>query len=252
MSRFLTMLIIAEVSILFAGCHVTDAIENHGLQALHHKPDTPPADGFTVVNVTATVDPIALPLGAGVVFTTSAGTFLPSSTTSGTSVTVPIDSFGVAVAHLKAPTDAVLAYLTATMNGVTAYDNVQFEPAYPDSIFLATDHTVLACQHSPPSTTTSPNSAKLTVTAWRALGSPTPGRLITLKSYPKGNPGTSRGMLSPAVVAISNAAAPTVTFFAEGPAGMVTVEAQITGANKLSITGSVDIEIQCSPIVPGS
>ncbi len=242
MSRFLTILIAAPVAMLLAGCHIPpDAPENRGLLGLKHDVATSPADGFAIVNVTATVDPVALPLGSAVVFTTSAGTFGPSATSpSGTSLIVPVDPFSVAIAQLRAPTDSALARLTATMNGVTRYDSVPFTRAFPDRILLATDHAMLQVgPTSPPN-----NSAKLTAATWRALGSPSPGQLIMFKAYVPGDTTRSRGTLSPALAISNNVTAPTVMFFADSAAvGVVRVRAQMIGANQRLIADSIDIQV---------
>ena len=135
--------------------------------------------------------------------------------------------------------DSALARLTATMNAVTRYDSVQFTRAFPDRVVLATDHVVL----QPGAASAPTNSAKLTAVTWRAVGSPTPGQLITFKAYVPGDTLRSRGTLSP-VVAVSSATAPTVTFFADtAAAGVVRVRAQMVGANQRSIADSVDIQI---------
>ncbi|MFN2603946.1 MAG: hypothetical protein ABR582_14485 [Gemmatimonadaceae bacterium] len=232
MGRFTTTtLLTIQAVMLLAACDMTNPPENLGLMGIKSDVDTSSADGLSVVNITATVDPVALPRGSVVAFTTSAGTLTPAT------ASIPVDSLGRAVVQLKAPVDPASARLTATMNGVTLHTSVVFKRAFPDSIFLSTDHLALE-----PKTTN--NTAKLTVTTWRATGLVSPGQLITLAAYAQGDASTPRGALSPTTVV--NAAQPsTVIFFADSiiPAGVVEIRAQMMGSNQSIVTGTANIII---------
>jgi hypothetical protein len=117
-----TLLLLTSVSL--AGCDwlgITEAPDPAGVVALTAAPPTAPADGTSLVVLTAQVDTTAEPAVTTVTFATTLGAFGTAAT-----VTAPVDEHGRARAQLKAPADTGTAIVTATAPGGTSSLQVSF------------------------------------------------------------------------------------------------------------------------------
>jgi hypothetical protein len=120
------LLILASLPL--AGCdslRITEAPTIDAVTSLSAAPATAPADGATLVVITAEVDTVASPTTAEVKFATTLGTFAGAG---GVAVTAPVAADGRARVQLKAPGDTGTAIVTATAGGRTRTLLVSFTP----------------------------------------------------------------------------------------------------------------------------
>jgi hypothetical protein len=94
-------------------------------------PDTLLADGATLTEIVATLDPTVRTAQRSVSFSTTAGTWVGAT---GTSVQVNADASGRASALLKAPLEATRGIITATSGTSTVSKGIQFTADVPTSI----------------------------------------------------------------------------------------------------------------------
>jgi hypothetical protein len=120
----LALLMVAAVPL--ASCDwlgITEAPTSSGVVALVAAPPSAPADGASVVLVTAEVDTLVSPAITEVKFATTLGTF------TGSGATVAVDADGRARAQLRAPAETGTAIVTATAAGQTRSLEVSFTAA---------------------------------------------------------------------------------------------------------------------------
>jgi hypothetical protein len=186
---------------------------------------TSTADTYAIVTLSASTNAALHPIGTPVTFTASAGTFLPS----GSTVVATTDGAGVARAQLRAPSDSVVARVSATVGNLIAYNSVTFTRALPDQITLGADRVTVSASAAPGAVT----PVKLTATLVRRFGVAGPGQVVQFTAYALGDPTQRRGVWSPpSVLATATSAtsppAAMTTFFADGAdAGFVVLRAQL-------------------------
>jgi hypothetical protein len=88
---------------------------------------TTDADGYQVDTLAVAVDTTFRSINGSVVFSTNAGVFSNNTAT----ITVPIDSLGMARAFLRAPVDSAIAYATAVTGGKLETRIITYVPALP-------------------------------------------------------------------------------------------------------------------------
>jgi hypothetical protein len=201
-------------SVLLA-CHDSVDPVPSGLTALHATPDTVLADGVSQTAVTATVD-THLPIAFwSVTFTSTAGVFLESGTST---VTLGAGPAGVATVYLRAPRDSVTAMVTATADTVVRTTTVHFAFAPVDSMTVV------------PAALDVGDSVQVTAYLSSNIGFPSPG--VLLKFTATSSAGDSTGQFTPVVpsdttnvVTVQYYRSPTyvgtVTIAASAPNGVV-------------------------------
>lgn len=219
------------VTVFLVGCRLpADLPANGGLRGVTPDSTTATADGTSVMSITALVDTTALLAGSTVTISASAGTLLPS----GNSVTVAVDSTGVARAQLRAPTDSAVARIVATFGTSVRTDSIIYRRALPDEIHVATTAGILSILGR--------NTAPITVALVRRFGLVSPNTPVSFTSYALGKPATPVGIVSP-TVAYSGSSGATATFLPDTAyTGAVVVRAQTSGRNG-ALTDSVIIYV---------
>jgi hypothetical protein len=155
-----------EIAILFVQADPVQIV------TLSLSPSSTAADGASPINATAHVAPGLPAARRSVTFRTTVGKFLPGDSDS---FTVDADGSNAASAVLVS-TVAGVARITATVDGTTASASGTFTPALPNSLFVSVSASVL---HSG-------DSAQITVTLLRKVGTPTPRQQVTYSALTPG------------------------------------------------------------------
>jgi hypothetical protein len=102
------------------------------LDSLRAAPALLPADGRAVAVIRAVLSRNSRTLPRQVTFTSSDGTFQAEQASNQRTITVGVDSAGVAIALLRAPTTPTLVMIRARVGETTLQDTVRFIQALPD------------------------------------------------------------------------------------------------------------------------
>ncbi|HSK77387.1 MAG TPA: hypothetical protein VLQ45_13120 [Thermoanaerobaculia bacterium] len=184
-----------------------------------------PADGATILQVTATVASGLAGTDRQVTFTTTRGTFPLSNPPNQQTIQATADASNRATVDLKAGTELDTAVIRATVAGVTAETRVRFVPALPDFIVLKPDSLTLKAD----------NTAKVHLVAElrRSLGHVTRGTVVQFSAviagtttpvdliYRNVTPSDANDEASADVFAPASAPKTTVTLLATVPGGAV-------------------------------
>ncbi len=129
-----------------------------------------PADGATILQITAMVAPGLAGTDRQVTLTTTRGTFPLSTPPDQQTIQATADAGNRATVDLKAGTEVDTAVIRATVAGVTGETRVRFVPALPDFIVLKPDSVTLKAD----------NTAKVHLVAelHRSLGHVTRGTVV--------------------------------------------------------------------------
>jgi hypothetical protein len=104
-----------------------------GALVLNASAATLPADGFSRLKLTATVDPDVATANRSVTFKTTAGTF-SGAAAPGKEIQVAADTRGIAEAEFVSSTSIETATITATDAGITKTVTISFVPVVPTDI----------------------------------------------------------------------------------------------------------------------
>jgi hypothetical protein len=191
---------------------------------------TAPADGATVTNVLARIDPRFLPTQQTVTFTTTAGTFAP---TNSASADVRAGADSTARIALVSPRDPVFATVSAIAAGFTARQTVNFTIAEPDFLSVS----VLGNYRIQASFATKVN---LRAQLFRNTGTPTKGQEVRFVATDDST-GRTFGYFSG--ITPSDAQGLATADFTPGNTGergVATIEAYVAGTH---ISSTVKIEV---------
>jgi hypothetical protein len=191
---------------------------------------TAPADGASIVRITATIAP-GLPEGRrGVRFTTTLGFFENQQK----SIDLTADGANTAVADLRTEQTTGVANIRATLipDGVSAPTSVEFVQALPDRIFVSADDPQVSASAG------TPKSTIIRAQLLRNIGKATDKTLVvyTATNAAGGNVGTF------SKVELSNPEGLSTATFTPGPSatpGIVTIRATVNG----TVVGSTTIEV---------
>ena len=201
-------------------------------------PASAPADGATLVTIKVTCpDVVGYPnAGTAAAFTTTLGKLLPASGP------VPFDATGTATCQLQSPSQTGTAILQASVvvGGSTyaATQTLDYVPALPEAIVVAPSALNLVALTA--STTTPPAPVTLALQTQRAMGTVTPGQLLTLTAVD--STGAPIGLIADPQV-YTNATGGASTVFALGLTsylGPITITATAAGT---TVTGTVTLDV---------
>jgi hypothetical protein len=157
---------------LFTGCYkekqpaVTDVIPE-----FYASTYTAPADGATVVKITADIPGNTVSSGYNLTFFSTQGLFYDTQKSSTTLTTLrpqPDSNYRAVTAQLVCPADTCTGTVTVTSTDISRSLNIKFVFAYPQSVKLSTSTQFVV-------TTTATNESTLTLNLVRNPGIATPG-----------------------------------------------------------------------------
>jgi hypothetical protein len=195
-----------------------------------------PADGATLTPITVLVSGSIPPANRSVVFSTSAGSFAPTTGTpaGGSVVSVPVDAGNTATVLLKSASELTTALIQATINGVTRNVTVSFQRARPNFASLIADKLTVTADAT--------DQINLTATFKRNVGDVTVNTPVIWEAKDED------GDLLPASVlqnvSLTNAEGVATAVFRPGtstPPGKVTITAHTEGSE---IEGKVQVTVK--------
>lgn len=163
-------LCVVLVSTACSFCAADDpaSIDESELSDVTVSPTSAPADGATLVQITATITKPHSSSLPSVHVSTSAGVFVPANANA---TFVPVDRDGVATALLRTPREAGRADIRTSGRTTQIVRQIIYTPAPPDTAVLETSAVTIKAN----------TAAELTVTArlTRRTGFVTPGYVVT-------------------------------------------------------------------------
>lgn len=212
------------------GDHVTNP-NAPGVLALVLSAQQAPADGATVVQVTASVDRDTRGEARKLTFTTGGGVFTDNGKNE---VTAAADENGVVRVGLQAPGAAGLARVRVSAGAAQRADSVMFTRAFPEQLLVDAEKFAVSQGTK--------NEIKVTAQLRRAVGAVTPGAAVTFRAL-RADTQEEIGQLG--VATLSDAAGQVTVRYTPGGTpyrGRIRIVATTSGAAG-QISGETSVEV---------